>query len=53
MDRIVYVQDDRYEIPEELLKLSQEELLERIKEERDRIIQERKQKFNKTNKTIA
>ena len=53
MDKIVYVQDDRYQIPEELLKLSQEELLERIKEERDKIIQKRKQKLNKTNKTIA
>ena len=34
MERIVYVQDDHFEIPEDLLKLSHEELRERINEER-------------------
>ena len=38
MERIVYVQDDHFEIPEDLLKLSHEELRERINEERKKEI---------------
>ena len=34
MERIVYVQEDHFEIPEEFLKLSHEELRARIAEER-------------------
>ena len=34
MERIVYVQEDHFEIPEKLLKLSHEELRKRIDEER-------------------
>ena len=35
MERIVYVQDDHFEMPEDLLKLSHEELRERRKKKTD------------------
>ena len=34
MERIVYVQEDRFDLPEDLLKLSHEQIRERIKQER-------------------
>ena len=34
MERIVYVQEDRFNLPEDLLKLSHEQIRERIKHER-------------------
>ena len=34
MDRIVYVQEDHFEVPEELLRMSHEELRAKIAEER-------------------
>ena len=53
MERIVYVQDDRYEMSEELLMLSQEELQKKINEERDKEIQKKKSQLSKFAKTIA
>ena len=53
MDKTVYVQDDRYEIPEELLRLSQEELEELIKEELDKEFPRGEHQLNELNKTIA
>ncbi|MBP3802334.1 MAG: hypothetical protein J6I76_00325 [Oribacterium sp.] len=53
MDKTVYVQDDRYEIPEELLRLSQEELEELIKEELDKEFPRGEHQLNELNKTIV
>lgn len=36
MERIVYVQEDHFEIPEDLLQMSHEELREKIAEEREK-----------------
>ena len=36
MERIVYVQEDRFDLPEDLLKLSHEQIRERIKQERQK-----------------
>lgn len=33
MKRILYVQEDRFDLPEDLLKLSHEQIRERIKQE--------------------
>lgn len=33
MDKIVYIQEDRFQIPEDLMELSHEELQKRIAEE--------------------
>ena len=50
MERIVYVQDDHFEIPEDLLKLSHEELRERINEERKKEIEKKKRQLAKFGK---
>lgn len=46
MERIVYVQEDHFEIPEELLKLSHEEL-------RMKIAQEREKELNRKRRQLA
>lgn len=53
MERIVYVQDDHFEIPEDLLKLSHEELRERINEERKKEIEKKKRQLAKLEKSIS
>ena len=53
MERIVYVQDDHFEMPEDLLKLSHEELRERINEERKKEIQKKKRQLAKLEKSIS
>lgn len=45
MDRTVYVQEDHFEIPQELLKLSHEELRELIEIERDKELNKKKKQF--------
>lgn len=47
MERIVYVQEDHFEIPEELLKLSHEELRARIAEERKKEIAKKTKQLEK------
>lgn len=41
MERIVYVQEDRFDIPKDLLKLSHEQIRERIKEERQKELEKK------------
>ena len=53
MERIVYVQDDHFEIPEDLLKLYHEELRERINEERKKEIEKKKRQLAKLEKSIS
>ena len=53
MERIVYVQDDHFEMPEDLLKLSHEELRERINEERKKEIEKNKRQLAKLEKSIS
>ena len=53
MERIVYVQDDHFEMPEGLLKLSHEELRERINEERKKEIEKKKRQLAKLEKSIS
>ena len=43
MERIIYVQEDRFDIPEDLLKLSHEQIRERIKQERQKELEKKKQ----------
>ena len=44
MERIVYVQEDHFEIPEDLLQMSHEELRAKIAEEREKeLTRKRKQ----------
>ena len=50
MERIVYVQEDRFDIPEELLKLTHEQIRERIKEERQRELAKKKKQVEKLEK---
>ena len=44
MERIVYVQDDHFEMPEDLLKLSHEELRERINPDSQRLMKKEKKR---------
>ena len=53
MERIVYVQDDHFEMPEDLLKLSHEELRERINEERKKEIEKKRRQLAKLEKSIS
>ena len=53
MERIVYVQDDHFEMPEDLLKLSHEELRERINEERKKEKGKKKNKEREEEKTTC
>ena len=45
MERIVYVQEDRFDIPEELLKLTHEQIREKIKEERQKELEKKKKEL--------
>lgn len=47
MERIVYVQEDHFEIPEDLLKLSHAELRARIAEERKKEIAKKTKQLEK------
>ena len=51
MERIVYVH--HFEMPEDLLKLSHEELRERINEERKKEIEKKKRQLAKLEKSIS
>lgn len=53
MDRIVYVQEDRFDLPEDLLKLSHEQIRERIKQERQRELEKKKKQMEKLKKVKA
>lgn len=53
MERIVYVQDDHFEIPENLLKLSHEEIRKRINEERKKEIDKKKRQLAKMGKVFV
>lgn len=50
MERIVYVQEDRFSIPEDLLKLSHEQIREKIKEERQMELEKKKKQVEKLEK---
>jgi hypothetical protein len=45
MERIVYVQEDRFEIPEEMLKMSHEELRAHIKQEKEKELDRKKKQL--------
>jgi hypothetical protein len=45
MDRIVYVQEDRFEIPEELLGLSHDEIREKIRLEKEKELAQKKKQL--------
>lgn len=53
MERIVYVQEDHFDIPEELLKLSHEQIRERIAEERKKEIELKKKQLEKMQKNVV
>ena len=53
MERIVYVQDDHFEMPEYLFKLSHEELREIINEETKKEIEKKKRQLAKLEKSIS
>lgn len=42
MERIVYVQEDRFDLPKDLLKLSHEQIRDKIKKERQKELEKRK-----------
>ena len=41
MERIVYVQEDRFDLPEDLLKLSHEQIRDRIRKERQKELEKK------------
>ena len=45
MKRILYVQEDRFDLPEDLLKLSHEQIRERIKQERQKELEKKKKQL--------
>ncbi len=47
---ILYVQNDRFELPEELLKLTHEQIRERIKEERQKELEMKKKQVKRLGK---
>ena len=47
MERIVYVQEDRFNIPEDLLKLTHEQIRERIEKERKDELEKKKKQLEK------
>ena len=53
MERIVYVQEDHFEIPEKLLKLSHEELRKRIDEERKKEIAKKNRQLAKMEQNLS
>lgn len=52
MERIVYVQEDHFDIPEELLKLSHEEIRERIAKERKKELEKKKKQLERLEKMV-
>ena len=50
MERIVYVQEDRFDLPEDLLKLSHEQIRERIKQEWQKELEKKKKQLEKLEK---
>lgn len=53
MERIVYVQEDRFTIPEELLKLTHEQIRERIEQEKQKELVKKKKQLEKMEKPKA
>lgn len=53
MERIVYVQEDRFSIPEDLLKLTHEQIRERIELEKSKELEKKKKQLEKFEKTKA
>ena len=53
MERIVYVQEDRFNLPKDLLKLSHEQIRERIKQERQKELEKKKNQLEKLEKAKA
>ena len=53
MERIVYVQEDRFDLPKDLLKLSHEQIRERIKQERQKELEKKKKQLEKLEKAKA
>ena len=47
MERIVYVQEDRFDLPEDLLKLSHEQIRDRIRAERQKELEKKKKQLEK------
>ena len=50
MERIVYVQEDRFDLPEDLLKLSHEQIRDKIKKERQKELEKRKNNWKSLKK---
>lgn len=46
MERIVYVQEDHFEIPEGLLQMSHEELRSKIAEEREKELERKRRQLS-------
>ena len=53
MERIVYVQEDRFDLPEDLPKLSHEQIRERIQQERQKELEKKKKQLEKLEKVQA
>ena len=53
MERIVYVQEDRFDLPADLLKLSHEQIRERIQQERQKELEKKKKQLEKLEKVQA
>ena len=53
MERIVYVQEDRFDLPEDLLKLSHEQIRDRIRKERQKELEKKKKQLEKLEKVKA
>ena len=50
MENSLYIKNDRMDIPEELLKLTHEQIRERIKEERQKELEKKKKQVEKLEK---
>lgn len=50
MGRIVYVQEDRFSIPEDLLKLTHDQIRERIELEKQKELEQKKKQLEKFEK---
>ena len=53
MERIVYVQEDRFDLPEDLLKMSHEQIRERIKQESHKELERKKKQLQNLEKVKA
>lgn len=51
--KIVYAKDDHFDIPEELLKLSHEELRARIAEERKKELEKKQKQLERLQKQVV